>query len=236
MIVRPAPEGLGAQYYVNPQADFAGVGRIIVFELENHSDNAELSKNLTEMLTESIRKRHLFGVSSLFCSDGAWRSLDLNDSSSYSIEKLASIREQLNADAILFGSITQHYPYPQMLTGLHLKMVDLRDGRLLWAIEQVWDSTDKNIEERMKEFFKTNMRSGYEPINYRLFVTSPRAFNKFIAYEVARTLPGLNRYMKTQTSSEKNSRVIRLPFIGEKRVKIHAGLLKFGEKVATMEL
>ena len=156
MIIRTsAPQS--SHYYVNPYADFQGIGRVVVFEFENLSNSAGLGKVLTETLTENIRKRQLFGVSSLLCSDPAWLSLDLNDSSSYSLEKLASIQAQLNADAILFGSITQHYPYPQMLTGMHLKMIDLRDGRLLWAIEQVWDSTDKSVEERMKFFFERQM-------------------------------------------------------------------------------
>ena len=235
MIIRPASYE-PSQYYINPRADFSGIGRVVVFEIEDLSNSAELGKNLTEMLTESARKRHLFGVSSLFCSDPAWRSLDLNDSSSYSLEKLSSIQEQLNADAIVFGCITQHYPYPQMLTGLHLKMVDLRDGRLLWAIEQVWDSTDKSVERRMEEFFERQMRSGYEPMNWQLLVTSPRAFNKFVAYEVARTLPSSNSYMPMRTSSENNGGYIKLPLFGEKRLKIPAGPLKFVKKVATMEL
>jgi hypothetical protein len=235
MIIRPATYE-GSQYYVNPRADFSGIGRVVVFELEDLSNSAELGRNLTETLTESARKRHLFGVSSLFRSNPAWRSLDLNDSSSYSLEKLASIKEQLNTDAIIFGCITQHYPYPQMLTGLHLKMVDLRDGRLLWAIEQVWDSTDKSVERRMELFFEKQMRSGYEPMNWRLVVTSPRAFNKFVAYEVARTLPSSNTYMPLRSPSENNSGVTELPLIEEKRAKIPAETLKFGKKVATIEL
>jgi hypothetical protein len=235
VIIRPAAYD-GSQYYVNPRADFSGIGRVVVFELEDLSNSAELGRNLTELLTESARKRHLFGVSSLYCSDPAWRSLDLHDSSSYSLEKLASIKEQLNTDAIIFGCITQHYPYPQMLTGLHLKMVDLRDGRLLWAIEQVWDSTDKSVERRMQLFFEKQMRSGYEPMNWQLLVTSPRAFNKFLAFEVARTLPSSNSYMPMRTASENNNGVIELPLIEEKRAKIPAEPLKFGQKVATIEL
>lgn len=235
MIIRP-PSYDGSQCYINPRADFTGIARVVVFEIEDQSNSAELGKNLTEMLTESARKRHLFGVSSLFRSDPAWRSLDLHDSSSYSLEKLTSIQEQLKADAILFGCITQHYPYPQMLTGLHLKMVDLRDGRLLWAIEQVWDSTDKSVERRMEQFFETQMRSGYEPMDWQLLITSPRAFNKFVAFEVARTLPSSNSYMPMRISSENNGAVIRLPLIGEKRVKMSAGPLKFVKKISTMDL
>ena len=192
------------QYYVNPYADFSGIGRVVVFEFENHSNSPELSRTLTEMMVESLQKRHLFGVSALLSSDPAWRSLELDDSSGYSLEKLSIIRKQLNADAILYGSITQYYPYPHMLTGLCLKLLDLREGKLLWATEQVWDSTDKSVELRMKRYFEGQMRSGYEPMDWHLLVTSPRAFNKFVAYEVAQTLPSSGGQVRIRVSSEKN--------------------------------
>jgi len=40
---------------------------------------------------------------------------------------------------------------------LNLKMIDVCQGRLIWAIEQVWDSTDKQVELRMKRFYKNEL-------------------------------------------------------------------------------
>ena len=72
---------------------------------------------------------------------------------------------------------------------LTLKLVDTRSGQLLWAFEDVWDSGDKTVERRMQNYFKNQMRTGYEPINWQILVTSPLAFNGFVAWEVAKTLP-----------------------------------------------
>jgi hypothetical protein len=139
-------------YYINPRADFSTVGKTVVFELDNLSSRPGLSTDLTEALTDAVRKKHLFSLSILYRKSPAWRNLDLNDTSSYSLEELSAIRNQLKADAVLFGRITRYYPYPHMLVGLHLKLIDLRNGRLLWATEQVWDSTDKRVERRMRLF------------------------------------------------------------------------------------
>ena len=75
-----------------------------------------------------------------------------------------------------------------MLIGLRLRMLDLRDGQLLWALEQVWDSADKTTEYRIKDYFRSQKSSGYAPLQERLASVSSLEFIKFISYEVAETL------------------------------------------------
>jgi hypothetical protein len=58
-------------------------------------------------------------------------------------------------------------------------------------MEQVWDSTDRQVELRMKEYYDEEIRRGYQPLDWKIMVTSPRAFNKFVVYEIGQTLPHL---------------------------------------------
>lgn len=189
-------------YYIDPAADFTGIARVAVFELDNQSVQPDIAPLLTDAVGQAFRKRHLFTLRTIAPDDRDWRSLDLERTESYSLEELSAIRRQLGADAIVFGSVMQYQPYPRLLTGLHLKMVDLRQGKVVWAMEQVWDSSDKAVELRMKRYFDTQMRSGYEPLNWEVFLTSPRAFDKFVAAEVAGTLPGPPAMQKIAPSSE----------------------------------
>ena len=192
-IVKPVIPETG-HYYLNQHTDFSHINRVVVFEFENHSTNTDLSMTLTEAVTEALGKKHLFSISSLSRSGPAWRKLDLHNEWSYSTEELSAIRQQLKTDAVLFGSITRHRPYPHLLVALHLKMVNLRQGDLIWAIEQVWDSADKRVERRMKKFFKNQMRTGYGPMDWELLITSPRAFNKFVVYEISETFEQVRKY------------------------------------------
>ena len=230
-------------YYINPYADFSTVGKTVVFELDNLSTRPGLSTDLTEAITDAVRKKHLFSLSTLYRDAAAWRNLDLNDTASYSLEELSAIRNQLKADAVLFGRITQYYPYPHMLVGLHLKLIDLRDGRLLWATEQVWDSTDKRVERRMRLFFNSQMRAGYQPLDWELLITSPRAFNKFVACEVAQTLPRANHYIplgdalrrRLRPASEKVKNSTKNPAISKKNLEIARKTLKFNPELARID-
>ena len=90
---------------------------------------------------------------------------------------------------MLLGTVTTYRPYPHMRLGLKLKLVDLRTGKLVWAIEQVWDAAEASMEGRLKRFFAKHMRRDWEPLGWQLALTSPRAFERFVAWETSQTLP-----------------------------------------------
>ncbi len=192
-ITPPVPEF----YYLNPDKDLSSVGRTALVELDNNSGYPQISEDVTEALFQSLQKRQHFSLTVVHRNDPAWRSLQMESSSrtqsikvppTYSLDQLIAMRKTLKCDAVLIGTITQFKPYPHMAVGLRLKLVDLRDGRLLWALEQVWDSSDKATEYRIKSYFQYQMRSGYAPLREQLVAVSPLEFIKFVAYEVAATL------------------------------------------------
>lgn len=214
-------------YYLTHGYEFQHIAKVAVFEFQNYSNDMDISMKLTQAVTESLQKKHLFAVQAFELSDPAWQKLDLKPAPSYSTEELSVIREQLKVDAVLYGSVTRYHPYPHLMVGVHLKMVDLRSGKLLWAIEQIWDSTDKLVERRMKRFHKKYMRSNYGPMDWELLITSPRAFNKFVVYEIAETFNMISNYGKKHLSSENIKNFRENSTIFKKNIKRPQKTLKF---------
>ena len=175
-------------YYLNPHKSLTTIGRVAIVELDNNSSYPTISTDVTEKLYQAFQKKQLFGLSVVNQNDPLWRSLQLELDSKYTLEQIMSIRETLKCDAIVLGTITEFRPYPHMIIGLRLKLMDLRDGQLLWALEQVWDSTDKTTEHRIRYYFHSQKRSGYAPLNEQLVTVSSLEFIKFVSYEVAETL------------------------------------------------
>ncbi|AQT66939.1 hypothetical protein STSP2_00077 [Anaerohalosphaera lusitana] len=188
VLVAPDTTEPAITYYRNPYADLHRVGKVVLLEPENESAYPQISEDITAQLAESIYKKQIFGLRSLYRSDPAWQSVNIDGEGTYKEDQLELIRNSLGTDAIMYGQVLQYQPYPRMSIGLRLKLVDCHTGELLWAIEQVWDSTDGNVVERIKRFFETQMREGYKPMDWRMALKSPRIFNKFVAYEVAETL------------------------------------------------
>lgn len=178
-------------YYINPQANFSTVGRVALLELENSSSQPDLAETMTDELADELGKRHLFSIRRVRRSEPLWNAHELDNLKSHTLEDLADARRALNADAILFGDIRRYASFPHLQIGLNLRMIDTRSGHLIWAIEEIWDSSDKTLERRMKTYFRERLRGGYEPMDWHILTTSPRAFHQFVAYEVSQTLPDL---------------------------------------------
>jgi hypothetical protein len=175
-------------YYLNPNKRLTTIGRVAIVELENDSSYPQMSADVTGSLFRALQKRQVFGLTIVRRDDPSWRSLQLDGDTAYSLDQILAIHETMKCDAILLGTITEFRPHPHMTVGLRLKLLDMRDGQLLWALEQVWDGADKAIEQRTKSYFKAQKGSGFAPLHEQLATVSPLEFIKFVSYEVAATL------------------------------------------------
>jgi len=178
----------GDYYYQNPDKHLTTISRVAIVELDNDSSYPQISTDVTEALFQALQKKQVFGLTLVRRNDPAWRSLQLEQDSTYTLDQILAIREALKCDGILTGTVTEFRSYPRMTLGLRLKLLDLRDGQLLWAIEQVWDSADEKTEDRIRKYFQSRSRSSSAPLREWLAAVSPLEFIKFVSYEVAGTL------------------------------------------------
>jgi hypothetical protein len=105
----------------------------------------------------------------------------------YTLEQLSAIHRTLKCDAVLKGTVTGYEPFPHMMIGLRLELIDLADGQLLWALEQIWDTTDKTTEERINNYYSHSVFPGFTGLREKLGTVSSLRFIKFVAYEMAET-------------------------------------------------
>jgi hypothetical protein len=183
-----APPKAADYYYLNQHKNLTAIGRVAIVELDNNSSYPQISADITEALHQSLQKKQAFGLTVIRQTENSWRSLQLAPDSTYTLAQLSAIHRTLKCGAIMTGTITQYQPYPHMAIGLRLRILDLTDGQLIWALEQVWDSADKTTEHRIKDYFQHQKRSGFAPLHEELAVISPLEFIKFVTYEVAETL------------------------------------------------
>jgi hypothetical protein len=179
---------MAGAFFLDPSKDLTALGRVALVELENTSTYLQVSGEITQALYLEIQKQQLFGLAVVHADDPAWHSLQENLDTLQAMRQLVVLRETLRSNGLLVGTITQYQPYPHMVIGLRLKLVDLTDGRLIWATEQVWDSADKSIQKRIKKYYRGQLRSGTAPLNEDLVIVSSLNFSKFVAYEIAGTL------------------------------------------------
>jgi hypothetical protein len=161
---------------------------VCLLELDNKTIYPKISEDVTDSLYQSLQKKQRFNLSQLKQTDDMWQTVEVKPDSLYTLEQLMAARKLLGSDAILMGTVTSYSPYPRMAIGLRLKLVDLRTGQTVWAIEQIWDTTDKATEERLKKYFDQQMRSSFSPIGEQLANLSTINFVKFVTYEIMESM------------------------------------------------
>jgi hypothetical protein len=176
-------------YYLSPNKDLRRLGRVALVELDSDTSTyPQFPPEMTDALFLAVQKEQLFGLTVVRRDDQDWQALHESLDAADILRQLATSRAALRCNALLTGTVTQYRPYPHLVIGLRLQLLDLTDGQLVWALEQVWDSADSSIQKRIKAYAKAQVRSGAEPIREELVVMSTLNFAKFVAYEVARTL------------------------------------------------
>ncbi len=179
-------------YFLSSPSALNSIGTIAVIELNNMSGFPQISRDMTESLYQALQKKQLFSMKIIPQNDPQWRSLQLDLGSTYSLVQLNQMRNKLKTDAVLVGTITGYRPYPHMYMAIQLKLLNLSDGRLVWAIDQVWDTEDKTVQKRINAYFNSQMEMDLVPLREKLIMVSPIKFAKFVAFEIAETLDDEN--------------------------------------------
>lgn len=176
-----------SHYYLNPYKNLDSVGRTVLVELANDSDFPHISADVTEAIFHELQKKQLFGLTVVRQSDPEWQRLRLN-TNKYTLEQLSAIRKTLKCGAVLKGTVTGFKPFPHMAIGLRIELIDIADGQLLWAIEQIWDTSDKTTKQRIDKYYKHHLLPGSAILEEKLGTVSSLKFIKFVAYETSETL------------------------------------------------
>ena len=174
--------------YLEADRPIEKTGRITLIELSCDSTPPQIATDVTDALFEAMQKKRVFGLTVVRRDDPALESLQLDHSGTYTLEQLSAMRKTLQCDAVLTGEITVFKPYPHLDLGLRLKLIDLTDGQLIWAMEYVWDTTDKATRDRIDRYYTDHTLVGFSSLQERLGTISQIKFFKFVAYETSRTL------------------------------------------------
>jgi hypothetical protein len=161
---------------------------VVLVELSYDDRCPNLRGDMTQALAKAIGDRMLFQVEVVRSDDPEVRELSLRAQGRKTLKDLGELREAFKCDAVLVGLIRHYEPYPRMQMALYLQLLDLKAGRLVWAVDHAWDTRDLATQQRMEEFFDREMADDYGPLDWRIAVVSPRAFQKYVAGEVAGTL------------------------------------------------
>jgi hypothetical protein len=171
--------------YLDAQALSGYVQRVALLPLASETAYPAVAEGMTTAMFRALQGKQLFHVTLASAADAG--ALDFQRP--FSLKDLARLRQATGADAILVGTVRSFQPYPRMHLGLYMRLLDLRDSRVIWAVDHLWDATDKDTQERMEKYFHEQCGEHWEPLRWRLATVGPSVMQQFVAYEAVGTLP-----------------------------------------------
>jgi hypothetical protein len=175
--------------YLSSQAELHRINRAVLLELGDDSSHPFVAKEITDDLLRGLQERRLFRVELLRSTEVRFGTVPVRPDARYTLQEMKQLREGLDCDAVIVGSLSSFQQFPRMQMGLRLTLLDLRNGKVIWSVDNLWDTRDRDVEDRIRAFFEDRMAHRYEPVNWQIANVSTSAFEKFVAYEVAQTLP-----------------------------------------------
>ncbi len=175
--------------YLSSQEDLGAIRTVAMLELAEEPAEAGVAGDLTQNLADAIRQKRLFHLDVVGRDEDVYRLMPIGKvAGPLTLRELSDIRNTLGCDAVLLGVVTNFKPYPHMQLGLRLRLIDLRKGQLVWAVDNVWQAGQRSMEERMADYYRDSLAREYQPLDWRLALLSPKAFEGFVSYETAQTL------------------------------------------------
>jgi hypothetical protein len=184
-----APPRADIRHYLRSPESVARLHRVAFVSLYDEEGTAQIAHGMTEALAADIRAKGLFHLDIVSNDDVTCRDLPLLNRQAFTMRDLALIRDALNCEAVMFGSVNHFRPYPRMELGVYVRLIDLKNGNLAWGVDHTWDTQDRQTRQRMAHYFACQTAEGQSPSQYDLSLMSARVFEEFIASEAAGTLP-----------------------------------------------
>lgn len=106
---------------------------------------------------------------------------------------LKRIQSQLECDAVVFAHLTAYRPYPPLVMGWKLHLVDAREGQVWWASDVIYDAGDERVAHSAVQYereFQTGRLPTADP------ATILRSPGRFGQYTLATSLGTLQRHEK----------------------------------------
>lgn len=103
---------------------------------------------------------------------------------------LDKLRDKLAVDAVLFCSLTTYRAYEPLAIGWRIKLVDIDEPRVLWAVDELFDARVPEVAAGAVRFAERHPDTGSSLQDSRSILISARRFGHYAATELVRTMPG----------------------------------------------
>ena len=102
---------------------------------------------------------------------------------------LKMIEDYTGANGVLFVDLDSYKPFRPMSLGVRSKLVDLKTGEFMWAIDETFDAGHASVIVGASQFQEISQVRALSDRTNGSVLHSPRNFTKYVASTIFSTLP-----------------------------------------------
>lgn len=101
----------------------------------------------------------------------------------------ARLREPTACDAVLFSRLGHFQPYKPIVIGWQFKLVDSREAKTWWAVDEVLDSGQASVINGARRYSLDHFKESTAATDSQFILNSPHRFGQYTLHTLFETLP-----------------------------------------------
>ncbi|MBN1521962.1 MAG: hypothetical protein JW928_05450 [Candidatus Aureabacteria bacterium] len=183
-------------FYVDPDLGEGRVRRVLFVpprNLSDHTGTEDFLQDASSIMLMQIRKAKIFDIvpyETVLSPDerAVIDALDIEGKGSYDADSLLKIAQNVNVQGILLCSITQYNPNQPLVFGMKLSLIQIRSGRIVWAVDEVFDAARDDVKNLARFHYYNSYDTSNNPsLRWELLLSSMNEFMKFTIAEIVKT-------------------------------------------------
>ena len=165
--------------------------RVALLPCFHHDSDNSILNFCDEIFFQELAQERIFEIIQLSTNDlqslvGEKR---LSSSSRLPANFLKIIEDFTGANGILFVDLDSYKPFRPMSLGVRSKLIDLKSGEFMWAIDETFDAGHASVIVGATEYQEVAQVRALSKRTNGSVLQSPRNFTKYVASTIFSTLP-----------------------------------------------
>lgn len=184
----PCPPPAPFQQFVAPNFDWSTVKRVVLMPMANQSAFAHASVEIQANLAAELQRAGRFDIVVATTEDPGGRARDIFLRGAFDEMELLRIAREYDAQAVLYGNVTQYHPYAPPRVGLSLIMICPAEGVAIASADGLWDARELTTAKQAQSYLQQNLSWRQGLLGLDRPMQSPDVYQRFVCEQVASSL------------------------------------------------
>lgn len=176
------------QQYLDPRVDWGSVQRVVLMPLANQTAYPRIADEMQTNLAAELQRAGRFDIVVATREDPGASARDVFARGQFDEVELLRVAREYQAQAVLFGQVTQYHPYNPPRVGLSLLMVHPAEGIAIASAEGLWDAREVGTASQAKQLYGQSLSWPQSVLGTDRVLESPDVFQRFVSQQVASSL------------------------------------------------